>query len=433
MMTNLLNGAHVANKLFSTIARLRLLLVMFLTLSVSAEVWGASIEINYGSSTTGWTIKDKEWSTKYWGLCNKTAYCIISPNFDDLSVITSVKVTARTYGNTSNNSNKIGVYANATRIGTQQTATSTFTEYTFTPNDLSGNGAITIQSDGTATGAGLRVTKVTIEYNDSPKDPCTITYEASLGNPDKTSEETTSSVTLPNISSIDCGDWEFAGWATASIEETNETPNPLYVAGSTYTPSSDITLYAVYQRTEDGGGNSTPTSVTKVFSGANNADLKFTTGSSSNHLVNNTGYTAGDANVKFTTGTNNNNSYYDGSVVRFYAGSSMIITPLNGVTITRVEIVRSSSTSSNSGTISADNLTASNSNSTINTNVFTGSSTTAVTFENSAQCRFTALNVTYTTSGGGSSTTYYHSTPDCGSTEPSRYLTPKYRGGSGGT
>ena len=39
-MTNLLNGAHVANKLFSTIARLRLLLVMFLTLTVSAEVWG---------------------------------------------------------------------------------------------------------------------------------------------------------------------------------------------------------------------------------------------------------------------------------------------------------------------------------------------------------------------------------------------------------
>ena len=229
-MTNLLRSAFAANKLFSTIARLRLLLVMFVTLSVSAEVWGASIEINYGSSTTGWTIKDKGWSTKYWGLCNKTEFCIISPNFDDLSVITSVKVTTRTYGNTSNNSNKIGVYANATRIGTQQTATTTFTEYTFTPNDLSGNGAITIQSDGTATGAGLRVTKVTIEYNDSPKDPCTITYEASLGNPDKTSEETTSSVTLPNISSIDCGDWEFAGWATASIEETNETPNPLYLS-----------------------------------------------------------------------------------------------------------------------------------------------------------------------------------------------------------
>ena len=41
MMTNLLHGAHVANKLFSTIARLRLLLVMFLTLSVTTNAWGA--------------------------------------------------------------------------------------------------------------------------------------------------------------------------------------------------------------------------------------------------------------------------------------------------------------------------------------------------------------------------------------------------------
>ena len=41
-MTNLLNGAHVANKLFSTIARLRLLLVMFVTLTVSANAWGAT-------------------------------------------------------------------------------------------------------------------------------------------------------------------------------------------------------------------------------------------------------------------------------------------------------------------------------------------------------------------------------------------------------
>ena len=48
MMTNLLHGAHVANKLFSTIARLRLLLVMFLTLTVSANAWGeeTTLEIN---------------------------------------------------------------------------------------------------------------------------------------------------------------------------------------------------------------------------------------------------------------------------------------------------------------------------------------------------------------------------------------------------
>lgn len=57
MMTNLLNGAHVANKLFSTIARLRLLLVMFVALSVSAEVWGAEMLIDFTGSKlpTSWS------------------------------------------------------------------------------------------------------------------------------------------------------------------------------------------------------------------------------------------------------------------------------------------------------------------------------------------------------------------------------------------
>lgn len=53
MMTNLLNGAHVANKLFSTIARLRLLLVMFLTLTVSANAWGAHTVVKASEMVSG--------------------------------------------------------------------------------------------------------------------------------------------------------------------------------------------------------------------------------------------------------------------------------------------------------------------------------------------------------------------------------------------
>ena len=52
-MTNLLNGAHVANKLFSTIARLRLLLVMFLTLTVTTNAWGEDFEKYSGTITEG--------------------------------------------------------------------------------------------------------------------------------------------------------------------------------------------------------------------------------------------------------------------------------------------------------------------------------------------------------------------------------------------
>ena len=43
------------------------------------------------------------------------------------------------------------------------------------------------------------------------------------------------------------------------------------------------------------------------------------------------------------------------------------------------------------------------------------------------QLCFTTITAT-STGGGTSTTTYYHSTPDCGITEPSRCVTPKMRG-----
>ena len=67
MMTNLLNGAYVANKLFSTIARLRLLLVMFLTLTVSANAWGAEITYTH-VFTTKPSIGNNTLSTITWSV-----------------------------------------------------------------------------------------------------------------------------------------------------------------------------------------------------------------------------------------------------------------------------------------------------------------------------------------------------------------------------
>ena len=60
MMTNLLNGAHVANKLFSTIARLRILLVMLLILTVTTNAWAETETITaddatYTNSTHTWS------------------------------------------------------------------------------------------------------------------------------------------------------------------------------------------------------------------------------------------------------------------------------------------------------------------------------------------------------------------------------------------
>ena len=99
-MTNLLNGAHVANKLFSTIARLRLLLVMFLTLTINAATaWAetktegfeqATTSTNYQGTVTvnteqsdcgiGWTI--------YYG-CVSTSSKISGNNSAALRLYTS--------------------------------------------------------------------------------------------------------------------------------------------------------------------------------------------------------------------------------------------------------------------------------------------------------------------------------------------------------
>ena len=63
-----------------------------------------------------------------------------------------------------------------------------------------------------------------------------------------------------------CTDWTFAGWRTAEVTET--TTEPTFVT-SPYNPSADITLYAVYQKTEQGTGAATPARYVKVTSAPN--------------------------------------------------------------------------------------------------------------------------------------------------------------------
>ena len=63
-----------------------------------------------------------------------------------------------------------------------------------------------------------------------------------------------------------CTDWTFAGWSTTEVTET--TTEPTFVT-SPYNPSVDITLYAVYQKTEQGTGTATPARYVKVTSAPN--------------------------------------------------------------------------------------------------------------------------------------------------------------------
>lgn len=60
-------------------------------------------------------------------------------------------------------------------------------------------------------------------------------------------------VTLPTAT-IGVTGWSFAGWATASVSNTDVEPT-LYAAGDTYKPIDDCTLYAVYRFTEGTEGD----------------------------------------------------------------------------------------------------------------------------------------------------------------------------------
>ncbi len=141
--------------------------------------------------------------------------------------------------------------------------------------------------------------------------------------------------------------------------------------------------------------NEAPKVVT--FSGESTADVTFTKGSNSDTgaIWYGSPCAKGVITLSGSVTSGTNYSYYDGTVVRFYTNNNIVLTPANGYKITRVEIVRQSTTSNNTGTISCDKLTADESNTTTNTNIFTGITKGAVTFTVNAQARFMSIAVTY--------------------------------------
>lgn len=66
------------------------------------------------------------------------------------------------------------------------------------------------------------------------------------------------STTLPTATpTATCTGWTFAGWCTTSAGNADEnTTSPGDILTGTYTPTGNVTLYAVYTKSADGGGGS---------------------------------------------------------------------------------------------------------------------------------------------------------------------------------
>lgn len=200
----------------------------------------------------------------------------------------------------------------------------------------------------------------------------TVSFNAGSGNcttPSLTEASAGAGVELPSATH-NCVDWTFAGWAETSAGTETTVKPTLYAAGSTYYPTSNGALYAVYQRTEGGG-----TGLTQTFNFASIAE--------EDSWDNGTAYTTVTLGVVTLTanGGGNNGKYYtSNSSWRIYNGGSVSISVAGG------EVTAVSSTPSKDFTITDG----------------------VATFAPSATTEFTNIDVTYS-----AGTTYYHSTPSC--------------------
>ena len=225
--------------------------------------------------------------------------------------------------------------------------------------------------------------------------PYTVYFNAGTGTCTGSITETTANgIQLPTATLEDCDDWTFLGWAEAAIaSETKTAPASFLAGGSTYKPTDDITLYAIYKRVES-GGNGEGTAATLTFDNTS----KRTTLTTEQQVWEENGITLTN-NKAFST---SNVADYS-NPARFYAKSEIIISaPAN------IKQIVANCSKGASDLVSSVGAEASNSNNAV-TIIPTSSNTTYTIAQLSAQVQMSSITVTC----GGLSTSYYYSNPVC--------------------
>lgn len=232
------------------------------------------------------------------------------------------------------------------------------------------------------------------------KVPYTVTFNAGTGNcaTESITETTANGIQLPTATLTDCGDWTFLGWAEAAIaSETTTPPASILAGGSTYKPTGNITLYAIYKRVEGGGGGE-GTEATLSF--ADKAQRTYQDGDKQVWEQNDITLTNNKAESTNAVGDYANPA-------RFYKSSEIIISAPGAIT----KIVATTSggeyTTALVNSVEGGGATSDGNTVTITP---TASSNTYTIQLTGGQVRLSSITVTY---GGGLSTSYYHSEPYC--------------------
>ena len=403
---------------------LKSLLLVLTILMGGVNAWGEEFSATYSyGSFKGWELTNYDDATSYYIIPSgdEPSVATILGIFTEKTITSNVVVTLNvaTYGNGTNpdastfsiyNSSSCTEEISATQGGTLPTS-KTYTNVTYTidqqnVSSFTSDLAIKIVKPGRQ----IRLKSIKVEFSYSAEgevDEVAPTIDA----------QPISAIYFQN-DDADALSVEVTAYPAPSYQwysntsDSNEGGTLLSgETNSTYTPSTTEIGTSYYYCVVTNSAGTVTSEVASVvvnpifegtkleMSASQDAQIKFVKGAANDE--NSTVWNLASPNPsngitlsgKVTSG--NNYSYFDGSVVRFYTNNEIIITPSAGVTIGKIEIVRNTSTSSNTGTINCSGLTASKNNTTTNTNVFTGLTTNPITFTASAQARFTAIYVYY--------------------------------------
>ena len=252
----------------------------------------------------------------------------------------------------------------------------------------------------------------------------TVSFSTGTGNPTQasiTESEGGAGITLPTGPTPTCPDWTFAGWWTEEVSSTNTSPGTLLNADDTYNPTSDITLYAVYSKTEttQGGGENIESSAiiswsesTLSFSG-NGWNSNTSKGYSGNYLrldenqqyVSYSASTGTVSQIKFTYKLQSSTACAGHKDQAWWIGEIELYGSINsGSSWSKID---SKCISVNSG----DNL---GKDIPVTYNDLSSEGYNAIKIQFAKECGNLAIKGLSATSGGGSTTTTtYNSNPTC--------------------
>ena len=150
-----------------------------------------------------------------------------------------------------------------------------------------------------------------VEFTTEANPGFTVTFVAGNSGTCNTTELTGITVELPAATPLEeCANngWTFAGWTTTELtENTTTAPAPLYEAGTNYTPSASVSLYAVYMRTE---GEATAASYNLVTEAPNDWSGDYLIAYTTNNVIFNSSQDNLDANNAIDV-----NQYWDGNTI----------------------------------------------------------------------------------------------------------------------